>query len=128
MESYYFGIYDETQREEAVYNIYRDYHVLMEEEAKESRVPIPRVLHDRSPDSWEDISHVLQTFPEDKVLSVENLELLPTNAKEAVVSKLILSQTQLLSDNPADLPSYTSSEEIIKKCHLAQDCHVFNPD
>ena len=118
MESYYFGTYDETQSEVAVYNIYRDYHIDIEYGIEESRVPIPRVLYDRSPDSWEDISHVPQTFLEDKVLSVEDMELLPTNAKEAVVSKLILSQTELLGDNLANLPSYTSSEEIIKRLSL----------
>ena len=44
------------------------------------------------------------------------------------MSKLIQNQTELLGDNPASLSYYTSSEEIIKRCHLTQACRVFNPD
>jgi hypothetical protein len=85
------------------------------------------VLIDRSPEEWRELDYIPQTFPEDKVVSDEDMEFLPSNAKEAVVYKLIQSQSELLGDNPVNLPSYTSSEEIIKRCNLTLASHVFNP-
>ena len=110
MESYYFGTYDETLKERAVYNLYCDYSVHIEGENEGSRVAIPQVLFERSLESWKDIDYVQKTFPEDNVLSDEGMEFLHNNAKEAVVCKLIQNQPEMLGDNPANLPSYTSSE------------------
>jgi hypothetical protein len=96
METYYLGIYDETLTSEAVYTIYRDYRIHIEDIHEEGRVPIPKVLIDRSPEEWREFEYIPQTFPEDKVISDEDMEFLPINAKEAVVYKLIpVSYTHL---------------------------------
>jgi len=126
MESYFLSVYDETLTSDAVYTLYRDYRIHIDD-VKEERVHIPKILVDRSPEEWREIDKIPQIFPENKIISSEDTVFLSDNAKEAVVYKLVQGQSELLGDNPVNLPSYTSSEEIIKRCNLTTPSYTFNP-